>query len=46
MPEAVTTDNKGKLALDYTMVHTVLLDELIQRVKNIEQELHTLKNIL
>ena len=46
IPEAVTKGDDGYYAVDYTMVHTVILDEHTIRIKQLEQEVASLKRRL
>lgn len=40
LPEAVyKNESTGKLAVDYTMVHSVMLDELTRRIQSLEKRL-------
>ena len=46
IPEAVIKDNNGNYAVDYTMVHTVILDEHTLRIQQLEKEIEELKRKL
>jgi len=45
IPEAVY-QNGGTLAVDYTQVHTVLIDENTKRIQELEKQVTELKNII
>lgn len=46
LPEAVYVTNAGTLAVDYTQVHTVLIDENTKRIQYLEKEVKELKSKL